>query len=101
MKTDANGLELFSPIKGQDPMWRNLGNRLGKFKVISKFGMGLISPLRRERSKPACFLGDFAAEFSQVGVIPDCGVGQGVTPPAEYGICSGFLAVCQKTERIP
>ena len=42
-----------------------------------------------------------AFKWAAVGVIPDCGVGQGVTPPAEYGICSGFLAVCQKTERIP
>ncbi len=42
-----------------------------------------------------------AFKWAQIGVIPDCGIGQGVTPQAEYGICSGNLVVCQKTERIP
>ena len=44
-----------------------------------------------------------AFKWTEVGVIPDCGISPvaGVTPKAEHGICSGFLAVCQKTERIP
>jgi len=44
-----------------------------------------------------------AFKWGEVGVIPDCGISPvpRVTPEDEKGVCSGFLAVCQKTERIP
>ena len=44
-----------------------------------------------------------AFKWAEVGVIPDCGTSPvvGVTPDGEKGVCSGFLVVCQKTERIP
>jgi len=66
-----------------------------------------MTPGQRVKTLPApaqrCPASDPAGAFKwgEVGVIPDCGIGQGVTPEDEKGVCSGFLAVCQKTERIP
>ena len=68
-----------------------------------------MTPGQRQKNLPPeaqrCPASDPAGAFkwAEVGVIPDCGISPvaGVTPDGEKGVCSGFLVVCQKTERIP
>ena len=65
-----------------------------------------MTPGQRLETLPAqgqrCPPNDPAAAFKwdEIGVIPDCGIGP-VTPGPGKGACTGFLAVCQKTERMP